>query len=292
MLFNKHGVMKATGLLIILFLLLLAAAGCNPQTQNPPTPEEQENPSGQGANAQEINLPVYYVKTVDNDDYLVREVHRVPYTNEVAQAALNELISVAPTTDGAGRVLPAQTKVLQVSIQDGVATVDFSKEVLRANVGASYEELGIQSIVNTLTEIPGIEKVSFLVEGQLEPEAMNWWGHVGLYTQPFTRDEARVYEPVIWVTSPVAEQIVSSPVEIRGNARVFEGTVCARLLDEAGVELASGFTTAAEGAPGRGEFALPLEFTADAPGEGKIEVFWESPKDGEELDKVVVPVAW
>ncbi|MEG3070925.1 MAG: GerMN domain-containing protein [Candidatus Syntrophopropionicum ammoniitolerans] len=98
-------------------------------------------------------------------------------------------------------MLPAATKVNSIDIEDGLATVDFSQEVLHANVGASGEALGIQSIVNTLTEFPEIKKVSFTVEGEVET-AMDWWGHVGLYQQPFSRDLSQVNEPSIWVNSP------------------------------------------------------------------------------------------
>ncbi|MDF9408063.1 GerMN domain-containing protein [Pelotomaculum isophthalicicum JI] len=279
-----------------MFLLLLTVTACKPQVGNQPSGEqEQAATPSQGEIAkddQKTNLPVYYVKITADDAYLVREVHQVPYTKEVIKAALEELINTNPVTPGAVRVLPAGTKIRGISVQDGLATVDFSRDVLRANVGASGEELGIQSIINTVTEFPGVQKVSFLVEGTVDQEAKNWWGHVGLYSQPFARDVAKVYEPAIWLTSPAPDQVVASPLEVRGSARVFEATVSARLLDDSGKELASGFATAAQGAPGRGDFVLPLKYQVNSPGKGKVEVYWKSPKDGKEMDKVVIPVAW
>jgi len=121
---------------------------------------------------------------------------------------------------------------------------------------------------------------------------MDWWGHVGLYGQPFSRDLSTVYEPVIWVTSPAPDQKVASPVEVAGSARVFEATVNMRLVDDSGIIIAEGFTTASEGAPGRGDFKHSLSYSVASPGKGAIEVFWTSPKDGEILDKVSVPVNW
>lgn len=284
-----------TVIIVSLLIMLSLFTACSPFGRQTPGEGTPVDPPAQGevtTPEQKLNLAVYYVKMTADDAFLVRETHPVPYTKEVAKAALEELINANPVTPGAARVLPPATKIRGITIRDGFATVDFSREVLRANVGASGEALGIQSIVNTLTEIPGIQKVSFLVEGKLDQQARDWWGHVGLYTQPFTRDVSKVYEPVIWVTTPVSGQKVVSPVEVRGSARVFEATVSARLLDATGKVLAQGFGTASEGAPGRGEFVLSLPFGVASPGKGQVEVFWASPKDGKELDKVVVPVTW
>ena len=51
-------------------------------------------------------------------------------------------------------------------IEDKVATVDWSAEVLEGSGGARVEELAIQSIVYTLTEFPTISSVRFTVEGK------------------------------------------------------------------------------------------------------------------------------
>ena len=48
-----------------------------------------------------------------------------------------------------------------------MAEVDFSKEILKSNVGGSlHEMLLVSSIVNTLTEFPEITSVQLLVEGR------------------------------------------------------------------------------------------------------------------------------
>ncbi|NPV74353.1 MAG: spore gernimation protein [Pelotomaculum sp.] len=288
---DKRGIAGALAALLSILLLLTA---CNFLSRQAPEAGTAENypPGEETVQPQFSNLAVYYVKMTGSDAYLVREVHQVPFTREVAKAALEELINTAPSTPGAVRVLPPATKIRGISIKDGLATVDFSRDVLRANTGASGEALGIQSIVNTLTEFPEVQKVSFLVEGRLDQEAMDWWGHVGLYGQPFSRDVSKVYEPSIWVTSPVPGQKVTSPIEVRGSARVFGATVNARLLDGSGRELARGTAAAAQGAPLRGDFILSLPFHAVPPGSGNLEVYWISPRDGSELDKIIVPVSW
>ncbi len=276
--------------LLILFLL----TSCYSSSKAKPT-EETGEPPARVENAppeQKLNMVVYYVKMTEKDAYLVRETHQVPHTVEVAKAALEELINVDPTTPGAMRVLPPATKIRGISIRDGLATVDFSREVLRANVGASGEVLGIQSIANTLTELPGIQKVSFLVEGKINQETRDWWGHVGLYDQPFSRDLSKVYEPAAWVIQPEPGRKISSPLEVRVSVRVFEGTVNARLVDNAGQLVAEASKTTDLSTKSREEFVISMPFNAASPGQGVLEVVWKSQKDDKIMDKVAVPVTW
>jgi len=287
---------KITISLAAMALILFLSAACDSFSK---TEFREVAPSGatgaENGNTppeRKLNLAVYYVKMTPGDVYLVREIHKVPFTREVARAALEELINADPITPGAVRVLPPATKIRGINIRDGLATVDFSREALRANVGASGEVLGIQSIVNTLTELPGVRKVSFLVEGKLDQEARDWWGHVGLYTQPFERDVVMVHEPAIWVIYPQSGQKVRSPLEVRGSARVFEAAVSARLRDGSGKILAVAHGVATRGAPERGDFVISIPFNVAGPGSGNLEVFWGSPKDGREMDLIKVPVTW
>lgn len=279
---------KVTMLVFLLgFLFLLSACktvGTNQEKTPTPTPS---NPV-----VKKMDVAVYYLKMTENESYLVREVHSLKKTADMPKAAVEELITGKPLTAGANRVLPATAKVINVKVdKQGIATVDFTKEVLQANVGASGESLGITSIVNTLTEFSNIKKVSFTVDGKAE-NGMDWWGHVGLSEQPFSRDLSVVNEPTIWVTAPAANQTISNPFEIKGTARVFEATVSYRLKDASGKVLASGFTNASEGAPGRGDFQTKVGFTSSGPGQGQLEVFETSMKDGSDINKVIIPVKW
>ncbi|MCG8402363.1 MAG: GerMN domain-containing protein [Firmicutes bacterium] len=235
----------------------------------------------------EMSINVYFVEFTADDAYLIREERVIPHTEEVAKAAIEALVQDDKT------IFPVGTKVLDITLDKGLATVDFSKEVLNnTNVGSSGEALGIQSAVNTLTEFPNIEKVAFQVEGSSKGPARDWWGHIGLYDQPFDRDLSSVYKPAIWVTHPSSNQMVGIPLLIKGSARVYEGTVNIRLLDNSGAVLAETYTTASQGAPGRGDFETSLKFDPPKEGKGTLEVFCISAKDGSEQDKVSVPVQW
>ncbi len=272
---------------ILILLMILSGCSLNRGTGGNDPAKDSGQKNGGKQEQSVISLNVYFVKFTADETYLVREERVIPQTDNVAQAAVETLIN-----DAKG-IFPKDTRVLGITTEKGLATINFSKEVLtNSNVGSDGEELGIQSVVNTLTEFPNIEKVAFQVEGSAEGPARDWWGHIGLYEQPFTRDLSRVHEPVIWVTHPSENQVVGIPLLIKGSARVFEGTVQIRLTDNTGQVLAESTATASEGAPGRGKFETSLKFDLPSEGKGTLEVFWLSPKDNSEQDKVTVPVQW
>ena len=77
---------------------------------------------------------------------------------------LEQLIR-GPITKDAYPTIPSDTKILSVSTKDGICYVNFDEGFL----GQGYnvlEEIPIYSIVNSLTEIPGINKVQILINGE------------------------------------------------------------------------------------------------------------------------------
>lgn len=103
-------------------------------------------------------------------------------------------------------------------------------------------------------------------------------------------------EAAIVLETPKPGANLTSPVTVAGTASVFEGTVQIRIIGEDGEEIASTFTTATEGAPGRGEFSKSIAFRVPAAQEGLIEAYEADAASGaegspaEELFTVSVPV--
>lgn len=278
--------------LLLVVILLVSITGCSTNSGKPSETDSnikssQSNTAKEEYQSADINLDFYFVKFTQSQAYLIREKHTIPYTKQVTKAVVEELIKNKKS------ILPSGTKVLDIKTEQGLATINFSKEVLsNYNVGSDGEALGIQSIVNTLAELPNIEKVAFQVEGKTDEPVKDWWGHVGLYDQPFIKDLSMVYEPSIWVTHPSPHQIAGVPLLVKGSALVFEGTVNAKLLDNTGKVLAEGLATADAGAPDRGDFEMSLKYTTPDTRAGTLEVFWISPEDGSIKDKISVPVQW
>lgn len=86
------------------------------------------------------------------------------YTNS-AEAALNVLLEGPDPKTGLKNPFPVGTKLLGVEVNDGVAYVNFSEEIL--NVSTLAEERAIvKAVTLTLREFPAIKKVRLFVNGQ------------------------------------------------------------------------------------------------------------------------------
>lgn len=97
-------------------------------------------------------------------------------------------------------------------------------------------------------------------------------------------------DPAIVVWDPVPGAFVSSPVIVRGEARVFEATVQLVLEAAGGREIARGFTTAAEAGPAMAPFEGSLAFSVSRETQACLLVFEESARDGSRRNVVQVPL--
>lgn len=83
-------------------------------------------------------------------------------------------------------LLPPQTRLLSITEQDGLATVDFSRDLISGHPGGSVSELfTAYGLVNTLAEnFPHIRQLRILVEGEAVTSLK---GHIDL-RQPISAD--------------------------------------------------------------------------------------------------------
>ena len=90
-------------------------------------------------------------------------------TTTIAKEVLQILIKDGEGTDkipsGFQAVLPSETRILSVGLENNVLKVDFSKELL--NVTEEEEENIVSAIVYTLTSISGVDNIILYVEGDI-----------------------------------------------------------------------------------------------------------------------------
>ncbi len=111
---------------------------------------------------------VLYYK--DDMGYLVPVMREIEWEEGIARAALEKIIDgqeAAEIAEDAGLypTIPAGTKILGLTIRDGLARIDLSGEALDCR-NAGEEELMIKSIVYTLTEFNTVDSVQFMFEGK------------------------------------------------------------------------------------------------------------------------------
>ncbi|HHY46672.1 MAG TPA: hypothetical protein GX506_05155 [Firmicutes bacterium] len=136
-------------------------------------------------------VTLYFARVTATDTFLepVKETTRARGSADVPRAALEALAKGPPPGSGLEPTLPPGTKILGVTVKDGTAVADFSREIRTQFPGGSRaEEILVYSVVNTLTDLPGIKRVQFLVEGK-KVETIG--GHMGIM-EPLTRNERLV----------------------------------------------------------------------------------------------------
>jgi spore germination protein GerM len=63
--------------------------------------------------------------------------------------------------------VPDSTKINSIVVENGLAKIDLSKEFIEDKITSDTEDnLLIYSIVNTLTEFPEVNSVSFYIDGE------------------------------------------------------------------------------------------------------------------------------
>ncbi len=83
------------------------------------------------------------------------------------QLVIDSLIE-GPLRDGYEPTIPAGTEVKKISVKDGVCYLDLSSEFSNTIETAQNATI-IYSVVNSLCELPNVNKVQFLVEGEIQP---------------------------------------------------------------------------------------------------------------------------
>lgn len=104
------------------------------------------------------------------------------------RSAINELI-IGPEKAGLIRTIPEAMSVQNLSLTDGVLSVDFGSTLLsQFPRGSTAENMFIYSLANTLTEFPEVKGVRFLAGGQtVSSRDIN-----NDLTQVFPRDESLI----------------------------------------------------------------------------------------------------
>ena len=129
-----------------------------------------------------------YIKLYFSDlksEKLIAEAREITVSQKesMEMRVLKELIK-GPVNPKLMKTIPAETKILSVETKEGVCFVNLSQDFKNKHTGGSAGEMmTVYSIVNSLTEIDGVEKVQFLIEGQKKDVFIHL-----IFNEPFERD--------------------------------------------------------------------------------------------------------
>lgn len=113
-----------------------------------------------------IDLNIYFNASKDSNNLAVAKEERLIQKEElIGEVIINELIKGPSLNSKLKPVLPKDTRLLSFSIKDGIAYVNFSKES-KIPLTPELETVCLNSIINSLTELPSIKKVQILIENK------------------------------------------------------------------------------------------------------------------------------
>lgn len=87
-------------------------------------------------------------------------------TQFLAKTIVEALLLGPAETSGLSRTIWPGTELLNISVKDGVATVDLSAQVLGYGGGSAAEQMLISSLLHSLTSLNGVTSVQLLIDGE------------------------------------------------------------------------------------------------------------------------------
>ncbi|MFL5779063.1 MAG: GerMN domain-containing protein [Chloroflexota bacterium] len=225
------------------------------------------------------------------DGKLVPVLRTVPKTTGVARAALDQLIAgpraaESSATPALRTTVPADTVVLGLSIKDGIATVDLSREF--ESGGGSASMLGrLGQVVYTLTQFSSVHEVAFKLDGK---PVTTFSGEGIVLDHPTGRDDYMALVPPIFVDFPAWGASLANPARITGTANVFEATFRIAIRDGAGNTLADRQVMATCGTGCAGTFDVTIAYAVAKAQMGSLVAYNRSAKDGSVEDLRSYPV--
>ncbi len=218
-------------------------------------------------------------------------LREVPKTSAVGAAAMTQLLAglTEPEVDARPAfytTVPEGTRFLGLTIQNGVATVNLSKEF--GSGGGSASVLGrLAQVVYTLTQFPTITGVRFQLDGQA---VTTFSGEGIVLDHPVGRADYTDFLPPIWVDRPAWRGVLASPARVTGLANVFEAQFQVQVLNAADRTLIDVPVTASCGSGCWGTFDVSLTYAVSAAQWGTLRVYDRSAQDGAPEHVVDYPV--
>lgn len=165
----RKGKLALVGVLAVSIAL---ASGCSPKTTSSP---EGTNGASQGEQTANVMPTTVYV--ADQNGFVVPLQVKIEKTDQIALGTLKQLITggsgdASLVSSGFQNVLPKGTEIRGISINDGVAKVDLTKQANSFD-SALAEQRMVEGIVWSLTGLDGIKKVQLMIDGHVQPTLKN-----------------------------------------------------------------------------------------------------------------------
>ena len=240
----------------------------------PDVPAAEDSGDGEGV----TEATAYFVRYHEGEHWVEPETQELERpTVAVGRTSMEVLVAGEFRNPDLTTLVPENTRVLDVGVDGGVMTVDFSGELAAAS-GASAQEVALANqLVHTATQFETVDALLVWIDGEPIDEL---WGHVD-WSEPLEPPPYAV-SPIVFTSPRWGETVPQGPVTVAGHSLTFEANVVLHLVDPDGVVVEETFTTAAQPAVDeRGDFTLTFATEADRPGTWTVIGIEEDASDGE-----------
>ncbi len=264
------------------------APGQSPaESAAPPSPPGASAVPSTSAAPAVTTFAVYFFR----GDRLVPVQRTVPRTVAVARAALQQLLAGPTPVESAGAAgltstVPSGSRLLDVAIADGTATVDISGQF--ESGGGSASMFGrLAQVVYTMTQFPSVSGVTFRLDGQ----PVTVFSSEGIVLSgPSVRADYRDELPAIFMDAPAWGTRLANPARIAGLANVFEAQFSVEISTASGTVIARRTVMASCGTGCWGTFDVAVPYSVDREQPGWVTAFDLSARDGSRENVASYPV--
>lgn len=174
---------------LVVFVAACASDGATTVTTLPPA-------TTSAAGVQPDLPPAAYFLFGSREPRLVPVAHEASSERPLVEA-LTTLVS-GPTDPALATAIPLGTELKDVSVVDGVATIDLSGE-FETGPNALGTRAGLAQVVYTATRFPTVDAVRFLIDGN----AVESFGGEGIpLAEPLARPQFQDLQPPIFIDNP------------------------------------------------------------------------------------------
>lgn len=136
------------------------------------TPEPEEEPKPEKKTLKRHSY-IYFVKINPNSESIsLEKIQRtVHYVDTPLTETLNALLTGLSTNEinsGFQSMIPVNTKILEISIRNGTAYLNFNTAFTSSDIGKEGVEYRLKQIIYTCTEFPTVKNVQFLINGKVQ----------------------------------------------------------------------------------------------------------------------------
>jgi Immunoglobulin-like domain of bacterial spore germination/Sporulation and spore germination len=255
------------------------------------TPDGSGGPLPSAPGATTTVRAYFFLGSFTHPAGLAPVLREIPATPAVGTAAMTALLAGPSDAEMGTRpamytTVPDQTRLLGLTIANGTAVVNLSREF--ESGGGSASIVGrLAQVVYTLTQFPSVQRVSFELDGQ--PVTVFSTEGVVL-DHPVGRADYADQVPAIFVDRPAWGAAIGNPARVTGLANVFEATFNVALIDEAGATLADKPVMATCGTGCWGTFDVTIPYSVGVAQSGLLRVYDRSARDGSMENVTEYPV--